>query len=130
MGAATAPNLGVGQMSITPVVGQPGMQALKTASQRVVFKSKFNEVYLPGGKLINGGESGDPGNTGDVRQLRAGVLMGKITTTGLFAPAIVGVTTGAYSNGGTSITVSAAQAVELDRLVGQAGTADRLLARR
>lgn len=111
-------------MSITPIVGQPGMQAVKTASQRVVFKSKSGEMYLPGGKLIDGSESGDPGNTGDVRQLRAGLLMGKITTTGLFAPTIVGVTTGAYTSGGTSITVSAAQAVELDRLVGQSGTAE------
>jgi hypothetical protein len=111
-------------MSINPIVGQPGMQAVKTASQRVVFKSKSGEAYLPGGKLIDGSESGDPGNTGDVRQLRAGLLMGKITTTGLFAPTIVGVTTAAYTSGGTTLTVSAAQATELARLVGQSGTAE------
>lgn len=111
-------------MPIVPVIGQPGVQTAKSASHRVVFKSKTGEQYLPAGKLIDSSESGDPGNSPDVRVLRAGLLMGKITTTGLFAPSIVGVLQSAYTSGETELTVTAAQAVELDRIVGQAGTAE------
>lgn len=111
-------------MSIVPVYGLPGLRAAIDATPRNVFMHPGWEILLPGGRVIDGLQSRDPGNTGAVNVLRAGLLMGKITTSNKYAPAFVGVTSGAYTSGGTSLTVSAAAAVELDRLVGQSGTAE------
>lgn len=101
----------------------PGMTSARTASHRNIFLRAGSD-YLPGGRIIDGSESRDPGNTGNLGVLRAGLLMGQITSTGLYAPTIVGVLASAYTSGGVSLTVTAAQAVELDRLVGQSGTAE------
>ncbi len=111
-------------MSIIPVYGLPGLRSEITATPRIVFGHPGWESDLSGGKIISGADSRDPGNTGDINVLRAGLLMGKITTTGEYAPSFVGVTTGAYTSGGTTLTVSAAQALELLRLVGTSGTAE------
>lgn len=104
-------------------VGQPGIAAQDTASHRHVFLQQ-SEKFLAQGRIINGSASRDPGNTGDIGVLRPGLLMGKITATGFYAPAYVGVLQAAYTSGGTEITVSVAQAVELLRLVGASGTAE------
>jgi len=101
---------------------RPGIGTAREATHRTIFLNN-SECWLPGGKTINGSASRDPGNT-PVGVLRPGLLMGKITATGLYAPSIVGVITEAYTSGGTELTVSVAQATELDRLVGQAGTAE------
>lgn len=106
------------------VPGMPGMRTEKTATHRIVFRQGDWNSFLAGGRIIDGSESGDPGNTGDVRVLRPGTMMGKITSSGLYAPAFCGVVQSAYTSGGTTLTVSAAQAVEIDRLVGQSGTAE------
>lgn len=107
---------------IPPVIGLPGLRTAVTASARVIFKGgRWDWVSLPSGQTINGTLSRDSGNTGFLGDLRAGLLMGKVTATGLYAPAILGVTTGAYTSGGTSITVSAAQATEIVRRVGATG---------
>lgn len=110
-------------MSQPFVSGLPGIRTTVTATPRVVFK-QLSEADLAGGGIISGAASRDPGNTGDLGVLRPGLLMGKITASGKFAPAIVGVTSGSYTSGGTTLTVSAAVATELDRLVGQSGTAE------
>jgi hypothetical protein len=44
-----------------------------------------------------------------------------VTASGKYANSILGVTTGAFTSGGTSITVSAAQAAEIVRRVGLTG---------
>lgn len=89
---------------------------------------------LPAGKIVNGAATRDPGNSADnVAVLRPGLLLGKVTTApattnsvtptiGLLAASVIGVTTGALANGGTSITVSAAQATEIVRRIGTTGT--------
>lgn len=102
------------------VWGPPGLSSQRTATHRRILHGGFY-TYLPGGKTINGALSRDSGNTGDLDTLRPGLLMGKITATGLYAPVVLGVTTGAYTSGGTEITVSAAQAVEIVRRVGATG---------
>lgn len=79
-------------------------------------------IYLSHVGVIDGDQSRDPGNTSNLDVLRAGLMMGIITSTGKWAPAIVGALESAYTSGGTELSVTAAQAVELDRLVGQAGT--------
>jgi len=57
-------------------------------------------------------------NTGDIDVLRAGMILGKITLTGLFAPSIFGLTLNDEAAGATTIEVSTATATEILRRVG------------
>lgn len=107
--------------------GRPGMTSEQLTSHRKIFRSCGE--YLTSGRVIDGTQSRDPGNTGDLGVLRPGLLMGKMTsstfgTSGLYAPAIIGVLQSAYTSGGTELTVTAAQAVEINRVVGSAGTTE------
>ncbi len=102
--------------------GLPGIGTARTASHRSIFLQR-SENFLAQGRWIDGTKSRDPGNVGDPQVLRAGLIMGKITSGGLYAPTILGVTSGAYTSGGTTLTVSAAQAVEIARRIGSSGTA-------
>lgn len=102
----------------------PGIGTERSYQKRRVLFSHEAAVRLPHIGVIDASESGDPGNTSYVTTLRPGLLMGRITSSGLWAPSIVGAITGAYTSGGTSLTVSAAQATELARIVGQSGTAE------
>lgn len=79
-------------------------------------------VYLSAGRIIDGALSRDPLHTGDLDILRPGMLMGKVTASGKYAPSIIGVTASAAASGATTITVSAAVATELSRRVGATGT--------
>jgi len=81
-----------------------------------------SENFLAQGRLIDGTKSRDPGNSPDVGVLRAGLLMGKITTGGLYAPSVYGVFASAYTSGGTTLNVGIPGAVELARRLGQSGT--------
>lgn len=112
---------------IFPVLGLPGAKAANQANHAVIFRSA-PIISLAGGKIIAGASSRDPGNTGALNILRPGLLMGKITASGKYAPAVFGVTTGtnaqngtAYTSGGTSIAVAPAVAVEIARRVGASG---------
>ncbi len=104
------------------VVGLPGVRAAQTATPRTVFRSGLILTFLPQGKIIDGQNASDPLNTGDVSVLRAGLLMGKITATGLYGASIIGVLLNAASSGATSLTVSVATATELVRRNGASGT--------
>lgn len=107
-------------MPIVPAYpGMPGLGTEQRASQRAVFRGNI-EKYFPGGRVIDGTKSRDPGNT-PVGTLRAGLLMGRVTTGGKYAPSYIGVNQNAYTSGGTTITVTAAQAVEIVRRVGATG---------
>lgn len=103
------------------VTGLPRFGTIFTADHRRVFKS-FEDMYLPGGRIINGTKSRDPGNSGAIDRLRAGLLMGVITSSGYYAPAVIGVTTGALTNSGTTLNVPAAVATEIVRRIGTTGT--------
>lgn len=107
-----------------PIVGLPGVRTERRAQPRIVFRNYQISGYSDGPYVIDASESRDPGNTGNIGTLRAGLLMGRITASGLYAPSIVGVLASAYTSGGTTLTVSAAVATELDRLLGQSGTAE------
>jgi hypothetical protein len=108
-------------MAIEQVYGLPGVRAARTAENRRVFRGGLYEC-LPGGAVISGATSRDPGNTGDVDILRAGLLMGKITTGGEWAPSLLGVTTNAEAIGATTIEAAAGVITELVRRVGSSGT--------
>jgi hypothetical protein len=107
-------------VSIAPVPGMPGIKALRTASWRRVFREGSLLADLAGGKVIDGAKSRDPTNS-PTTVLQPGTLMGKITASGKYAPSILGVTTVAYTSGGTTLTVAAATAAELVRRVGTSG---------
>ncbi len=105
----------------------PGRGTVRQTLRRRVLLTPDGAAYLPAGKTINGTVSRDPLNTGDVQYLRAGLLMGKITSGGKYAPSIMGVLTTAYdkdSSTGASgvIQVSAATATEMVRRTGATGT--------
>lgn len=99
-----------------------GTTAEYQAQNRCIRSSSQGATYLGGGKVIAGSVSRDPTNTAYVDTLQPGMVMGKITTGGKYAPSIIGMTTVAYSNTGTSLTVAAATAVELVRRIGTGGT--------
>ena len=108
-------------MSIAPLFGRPGVGAARTAQYGRVFRSAARTEFFPAGGIIDGA-SRDYGNSDNLFLLRPGLLMGRVTATKKWRPSIFGVTQGAYTSGGTSLTLTAAQAVELVRRVGASGT--------
>jgi len=99
----------------------PGMGTTKTATPRKILLTPDGAQYLPGGKIINGSLSRDPKNTGDLDVLRAGLLMGEITATGLYAPSVLGLVTADTSAASTDVEVEEAAADELERREGTGG---------
>lgn len=108
-------------MTIENVIGMPGLRDARVADQRRILR-QGDYTYLAGGGVIDGALARDSGNTGYLTTLRAGTLLGKITSGGKYAPAILGVSTGAEIATATTVTVSAAQATEIVRRVGATGT--------
>lgn len=106
---------------INPIFGRPGIGTAQVAQRRNVSRNGALDYY-PAGGVIDGAKARDPGNSAfSTRALRAGLLMGKVTASGQYANSIVGVTQGAYTSGGTTITVTVAQAAEIVRRVGTSG---------
>jgi len=109
--------------TLGPIIpGIPGVRSAVQATYRIVFRQVTLMGGLAQGRLIDGTKASDPDNTGDVDRLRAGLLMGKVTSGGLYANSIIGVTQGAYTSGGTTLTVTAAQAAEIVRRIGTSGS--------
>ncbi len=88
--------------------------------------------FLPGGKIIDGNQSRDPGNT-PVTELRPGLILGKVTSTdsgsttlpviGLLAPTIIDTILAITGTTSTTATLtSTAGATELVRRIGSTGT--------
>lgn len=116
-------------MHLSQTIGLPGTRAATTATYRTITSGGPLMSVLSRGRVIAGACSRDPGNTTDVTCLRAGILMGKITTVvnslgtvGYFAPSVLGVTTNAEAVGSTSIQAAAAVVTELVRRCGSSGT--------
>jgi hypothetical protein len=97
----------------------PGLSTLRTASHRQVMLG--NEQYLPGLFLIKGANSRDPGNS-PVTELRAGLLMGRVTSGEMLAPSVLGVTSEALDGSETALDMPAAVVTELLRRQGASGT--------
>lgn len=103
--------------------GLPGTKTKVETSPRNVFLS--GPELLPSGIVIDGSKSRDPLNTGHVDTLRDGLVLGKITASGMYAPTIIGVLTEAFDTDGsfnTTMMVSAATATEIVRRIGSSGT--------
>jgi hypothetical protein len=104
------------------IPGTPGVKVGLSTGARIVFRSRKGAQFLAGGKIIDGLLARDTFNTGDTTVLQPGLLMGKVTATGKYANSVLGVSQNAYTSGGTTITVTAAQAAEIVRRVGATGT--------
>ena len=110
-----------------PSTGMPGIGTEKLAKHRVTSADGWLTM-LPGGGVADGTKMRDPDNpdyTADgaaaQRRLRGGLLIGQAS--GLWANSVIGVTNGALTSAGTTLTLaSAQQGAELLRRVGATGT--------
>jgi hypothetical protein len=107
----------------TPITGLPGVGTARTATPREILagNAQFAQ-YLPGLRIIDGSRSRDPLNGTDLDVLRAGLLIGKITSSGKYAPSVLGTLSVNAASSATSLTVSAATATEIVRRIGTTGT--------
>ena len=94
------PNLGV--------FGMPGIGSAVTAYWRRILRSGEYQ-WLGAGGHIDGTKTRDVGNTGYLQHLRAGLMMGKVTATGLYANSIIGLSQGAITASGTTSSTIACQ---------------------
>jgi hypothetical protein len=97
--------------------GVPGSYTGQQVTDRNIFVSNGRDVqYYPSSAIIDGTYSRDTGSTVSTL-LRAGTLVGKDSTSLKYRPSIIGLVTAAYTSGGTSLTVNAAVATEVARLI-------------
>ena len=101
--------------------GLPGYSTGQSWSPRLVRRGNQGAVYLDGGGVIDGTNSGDASNTGYPHVLQPGKIMVKAASGGLYRNFIIGKTTAAYVDNDTTLTVSAATATEVARLIAAAG---------
>lgn len=107
---------------IAGVFGRPGYGTEQSAAYRNVFQDGMIG-YLPGSNgVIDYTKTRDPGNTSLVTTLRPGLVMGRVTSGGKWANSILGLTGGALTSTGTSITVPEAVGDEIVRRFGSSGT--------
>jgi hypothetical protein len=98
----------------------PGVRAMGSITPRCIHTNPQLRRYAPSFYFLDGNLSRDRGNS-PTSLIRCGMILGKVTITGLYAPTIIGVTQSAYTSGATSLTVAAADAVEIARRVGASG---------
>lgn len=104
-----------------PFPGLPGAGTPVRATPNYIMMGTWQ--YLPGGAIIDGTISQDSGNTGATTTLRPGLIMGKVTSGGKYAPSIYGPTTTTITgSSSTSFTISAAAAAYINARQGASGT--------
>ncbi len=103
------------------VIGLSGLKTARTLTHRDPLWSSQGLELIPGALVIDGTKSRDAQNTGDLGCLRGGLLMGKVTSGGKFAPSILGVVGTAYASG-TSLVIEEKAADEIVRRIGSTGT--------
>src|SRR5690242_10014165 len=106
----------------TAIHSAPGFYADKSLRTRNIFTTRQREIenYVPSLSVLKGSLSRDTGET-PTDHIRAGILVGKITASGLYRPSIIGLSNASYTSGATSLTVVAAVATEIARLIALAG---------
>lgn len=112
------------------IPGLPGYVSEKIAKHRPIAADGYLE-FLPGGVTLDGSKTRDAGNpdynaTTDplaMFRLRAGLLLGKVTSSGKYTNSFLGYTNGALTSAGTTVTLASANhGVEMVRRIGAAGT--------
>jgi hypothetical protein len=112
---------------IATVGATPGKGVQQDALGRRILWSKDHVVFAPGGLVIDGTNSRDLGNLAintsysNTDVLRCGLLMGRITASTFYAPSIIGVINAAWNGLGTTLSTTAAVAVEVARRIGASG---------
>jgi hypothetical protein len=90
--------------------------------RRVYFGQARADDFLPAGLVIDSTKSRDPLNSTRAHELRAGLLLGQVSSTKKLASAIIGLSSAALASGGTTLSSSAATATEIVRRIGTSGT--------
>jgi len=104
------------------ITGLPGYPTSNvTWTPRLVRRGNQPPRYIDAGVTISGSKSRDATNTGYPDVLQPGVIMVKEASGGLYRPWIIGKTTAAYVDNDTTLTVGAATATEVARLIAVAG---------
>ena len=91
-----------------------GFGTTRTAATKNIWHQVGGQKYAAGNLIVDSTGSHDSTNTGDIRVLSPGTIMGKITTGGLYRPAILGttITSATAASGATALTLAnAAQAI-------------------
>jgi len=105
------------------ITGLPGVQSERSFAYRSVRKTDVGAMYLPRGGIIDASNSRDPGNTNYEYVLRAGMLMGRVTSNNLYAPSIIGTVAETIDGSETALTLNAAATItEIVRRIGSTGT--------
>lgn len=112
---------------LIPNVGLPKFGTAKSVRNRIISSDGYFK-YMPVGGIIDGTKtrnafnSGIATDTAAYRDLEAGLLMGRVTSGGKWANSVIGVTQGAITGAGTTLSLTAIAAVELVRRQGATGT--------
>jgi len=110
-----------------PITGLPGIGSSITATPREVLAGNIQQAqYLPGMHILDGNNCADPGNsnpdgTFNPDVLRAGNILGKLSSSGKYANSIIGLTPTPLATSSTSFTLSISAAQEILRRFGAAG---------
>lgn len=113
--------------------GKPGLQPSQFNQPTDVFYSgRWNAQYIPVPVTVSGNLTSWAANAPYTFYVRAGMPMGKVTSTGTvgnfvvetgtYANSIIGQTTAAYTSGGTTLTTDVNTAAEIVRRIGTSGT--------
>lgn len=100
----------------------PGFGADQAWSHRQILLNEGQ--YLPGLFVLDGANARDTLNSQDVRDLRAGLLLGRITASHKLAASVIGQLQSSVSSSGTSLDVGTAAATEIERRIGTGAGAD------
>jgi hypothetical protein len=106
---------------IPPVIGQPGVQNGNTVQYREAFRDPGSVLYFPSGGVI-AQTAQDYSNSLNPLNLRAGLMMGRVTSTKQWLPSFLGNLSAALVGTSTSLTTSAVSAAEIVRRIGTTGT--------
>ncbi len=96
--------------------GLPGTKTVREAvPRRVLLQTPDKTHLITGGIIVDGPNSRDLGNVGDFDVLRAGLIMGKLTANGRYAPSVICLITVAYADPALELTVGVDCAKEVQR---------------
>jgi hypothetical protein len=105
--------------------GKPGVMPTYLAVPRELFAANRQFAqFVAGPVTIDGFNSSNPENAPYTWALSAGSLMGRVTSTGKYASAVIGATTAAYAHAGgtpTTVMTDLNTIAEINRRLGGAG---------
>ncbi len=104
--------------------GAPGHGTKQTATPRRIRASSEAARYTSHNVVVDGSKARDLDNTGGTNILRAGTILGKVTASGKYAASVIGTLAALHDTSAvtTSLTLTVAQATELNRRTGGSGT--------